>query len=450
MVIGSGPNGLAAAILLARAGIAVTVHEAAAEIGGCARTAELTLPGFHHDICSAILPMSESSPCFEQFPLKQFGLEWIHPAAPLAHPLDDGTAILLERSIDSTATALGPDAGAWRALMTPIVSHWNEMRHDILAPIGIPRHPLLMASFGRHALRSARGLATSLFKGVQARALFAGIAAHAVQPLEDMPTAAAGLVLGAVAHAAGWPMARGGSQQISNALAAYFRSLGGQILTNSRVDSLPDAPLVMCDITPRQLLRLAGNRLPAGYLRDYRYGPGAFKLDLAMDGPIPWRAPACLRAGTVHLGGTFDEIARWEATHTGTPFVLLAQQSLFDATRAPAGKHTVWAYCHVPNGSTGDYTQAIEDQIERFAPGFRSRILARHVLTPAKLEAHNANLVGGDIGGGAMDLAQVFLRPDRHRYRTPLKGVYLCSSSTPPGGGVHGMCGFHAVKAAGF
>jgi phytoene dehydrogenase-like protein len=451
VVIGSGPNGLAAAILLARAGVAVTVHEAAAEIGGGACTAELTLPGYLHDVCSAIHPMAISSPCFEQFPLAQFGLQWIHPGAPLAHPLDDGSAVMLERSIDATAAGLGADGAAWRALMEPIAGHWDELRNDVLAPLGMPRHPLRMANFGRHALRSARGLAHSIFHGQRARALFAGLAAHSVLPLEAPASSAIGLVLGAVGHAAGWPLPRGGSQQIGNGLAGYLRSLGGEIRTNSRVESLPDAPIVMCDVTPRQFLKLAGDRLSSSQRRSlarYRYGPGVFKLDIALDGPIPWRAAECARAGTVHLGGEFDEIAQWESHHTGRPFVLLAQQSLFDPTRAPAGKHTVWAYCHVPNSSTEEFTEAIERQIERFAPGFRARILARHVLTPAKLEARNANLVGGDIAGGSTDLAQILFRPNWRRYRTPLRGVYLCSSSTPPGGGVHGMCGYHAVKAA--
>jgi phytoene dehydrogenase-like protein len=323
-----------------------------------------------------------------------------------------------------------------------------------MAPLGIPRHPFLMAQLGLYGIRSARWVAESQFQGERARALFAGIAAHAVMPLEAPLSASAGIVLGAIGHAYGWPIPRGGSQRIGDALAGYFRSLGGEMIANSRVGSLPtDAEeLVMCDITPRQFLALAGDRLPAGYRRSlerYRYGPGVYKLDWALDGPIPWRAPECARAATVHVGGTFDEIAHWEGTHTGDPFLLVVQSSLFDPSRAPAGKHTVWAYCHVPNGSTLNMTDAIEQQIERFAPGFRNRILARHVFTPASLERYNANLVGGDVGGGSADLVQFFLRPNRHMYRTPLSNVFLCSSSTPPGGAVHGLCGYYAVKAAG-
>lgn len=429
--------------------MAVTVHEAAGEIGGSTRTAELTLPGFRHDVCSAIHPMAVCSPCFDLFPLQQYGLEWVHSEAPFAHPLDDGTAVVVERSIDATAAGLGADGPAWRALIEPFAERWDELRHDVMAPLGIPKHPLAMARFGRYGLQSAHSLAMSQFTGVRARALFAGMAAHSVMPLEQRPTAAFGLVFGATAHTGGWPFPRGGSQRIAEALAGYLRSLGGEIRTNSLVERLPEAAIAMCDVTPRQFLRLAAGRLPASYrdsLARFRYGPGVFKVDIALDGPIPWRAAECARAATVHLGGTLEEIAQWESTHTGRPFVLLAQQSLFDASRAPAGKHTVWAYCHVPNGSTGDFAEAIEQQIERFAPGFRARILARHTMGPAQLEAYNPNLVGGDIGGGAMGIRRLFLQ----RYSTPLSGVYLCSSSTPPGGGVHGMCGYHAVKAAGY
>jgi phytoene dehydrogenase-like protein len=451
VVIGSGPNGLAAAIELARAGLDVTVHEAAAQIGGGARSAELTLPGFVHDVCSAVHPMAVGSPCFERYPLHAHGLEWIQPEVPLAHPLDDGTAVLLERSLDATCANLGGDGEAWRRLMEPLAAAWPLLRHDLLAPSGFPRHPLLMARFGWDLFRPARALAESVFRGSRARALFAGVAAHSLLPLEARPSAGVGLILSVAAHTGGWPIPRGGSQSISNALAAYLRSEGGQIVCESRIDTLPDAPLVMCDVTPRQLLALAGPRFPNRYrqaLARYRYGPGVFKLDWALDAPIPWIAPGCRRAGTVHLGGTLEEIAAWEAHHTGAPFVLVAQPSLFDPSRAPQGKHTAWAYCHVPNGSTTDCADAIESQIERFAPGFRSHILARHVFSPAALEQYNPNLVGGDIGGGSMHLGQFFLRPNRWLYRTPLPNVFLCSSSTPPGGAVHGMCGYHAVVSA--
>jgi len=451
VVIGSGPNGLAAAIMLARAGRRVTVYEAEAQIGGGTRSAELTLPGFIHDICSAVHPMAISSPCFAQFPLFVHGLEWIHPDAPLAHPLDDGSAVMLERSVSATAGNLGADGRAWSRLMEPLAARWADLRHDVFAVPRFPQHPLLMARFGLHAIRSARSLAFGLFREERARALFAGLAAHSVMPLESPASAAIGLALGVAGHAAGWPIPRGGSQRIAGALAGYFRSLGGEIVSETRVGSLPDAPLVLCDIAPRQLLAIAGSRLPESYraaLARYRYGAGVFKMDFALDAPIPWRAQDCLRAATVHLGGTFDEIAAWETNHAGRPFVLLAQPSLFDSARAPAGKHTVWAYCHVPNGSTVDMSSAIESQIERFAPGFRERILARHVSAPADLERHNANLIGGDIAGGANDLGQLFLRPTPRLYKTPLRGVFLCSASTPPGGGVHGMCGYYAARAA--
>ncbi len=451
VVIGSGPNGLAAAILLARAGIRVTVHEGAAQIGGGARSEELTLPGFVHDVCSAIHPMAVASPCFEQFPLAERGLEWVHPESPLAHPLDDGTAVMLERSIDATARQLGADGAAWSRLMEPLADDWPELRVDLLAPLGIPQHPVAMARFGLHGLSSARSLAESLFRGPRARALFAGLAAHSVLPLETRPSAAIGLMLGLAAHTVGWPFPRGGAQRISDALAGCLRAVGVDIRTGSPVTALPGEALTFCEVTPRQFLSLAGARLPEGFRRSlagYRYGPGVFKLDYALSGPIPWRAPECARAATVHLGGTLEEIAEWEARFTGRPFVLLAQHTLFDPTRAPAGQHTAWAYCHVPNGATADYTDAIEAQVERFAPGFRRLILARHTLTPAALEARNPNLVGGDVNGGAANLSQIFFRPTRLLYRTPLPGVYLCSASTPPSGAIHGMCGYHAVQAA--
>ena len=452
VVIGSGPNGLAAAILLARAGRSVTVYEASARIGGGTRSEELTLPGFVHDLCSAVHPMAIASPCFEMFPLAAHGLEWIHPAAPLAHPLDDGTAVMLERSVDATAANLGEDGAAWRNLMEPFAAAWAGLRRDLLGPLlRVPRHPFLMARFGLAALRSARGLAESHFRGARARALFAGIAGHSFLPLEAAGSAAIGVALAVAGHGSGWPIARGGSQRIADALAGYFRSLAGEIVPSHTVPRLPEAPIVMCDITPRQLIAMAEDRLPAKYrraLEAYRYGPGVFKLDWALDAPVPWRAAECARAGTVHLGGTFDEIARWERSYEGEPFVLAAQPSLFDESRAPAGKHTLWAYCHVPNASTVDMTNAIEAQIERFAPGFRSRILARNAESPAEIERRNANLIGGDITAGANDLRQVILRPTPSLYRTPLRGVFLCSAATPPGGGVHGMCGYHAAQAA--
>lgn len=449
MVVGSGPNGLSAAIVLARGGCAVTVLEGAETIGGGARSAQLTLPGFIHDVCSAVHPLAACSPCFEQWPLGAHGLEWLQPDAPLAHPWDDGTAIVLERSLAATAAGLGADGAAWGKLFGPLVEAWPKLRHDVLAAFGIPRHPMPMARFGLSAVRSARSLAESRFRGERARALFAGIAAHSTLPMEAPLSAGVGLVLGICAHAVGWPFPRGGAQKIADALGGNLRALGGEIVTGRTVTVLPDAAVVLCDVTPRQLLALGGDRFPAdfrGALGRYRYGPGAFKLDWALDAPIPWKARECARAATVHLGGTLEEIAQWEGGHTGRPFVLLVQPTLFDATRAPAGKHTAWAYCHVPHGSTVDMTQAIEDQVERFAPGFRARILARSVMPPVAMEQHNPNLVGGNFNGGALDFGQFFLRPTRRLYGTPLKGVGICSASTPPGGGVHGMCGFHAAS----
>ena len=459
IVIGSGPNGLAAAITMAQAGRSVLVREAQDSIGGGTRSAALTLPGFTHDVCSAIHPLGVGSPFFRSLPLNKHGLEWIQPQAAAAHPLDDGSAVLVEQSIESTAAGMGADGEAYRKLMVPIVEHWEELAPALLGPPRLPRHPLMLAGFGWHALRPATKLARAAFQGEPARAAFAGMAGHSMLPLDQRASAAFGLVLNALAHVAGWPLPRGGSQKIADALASYLKSLGGEIVTSAPVNSLSELPrarVVLCDVTPRQLLAIAGDRFTPAYrslLSRYRYGAGVFKLDWALEAPIPWKAANCARAATVHVGGTLDEIAAseraaWEGRHTERPFVLVAQPSLFDSTRAPAGKHTAWAYCHVPLGSTRDVTGQIENQIQRFAPGFRERILARSVMTPATLESHNANLVGGNINGGAQDLSQLFPRPTWRLYATSARGIYICSASTPPGGGVHGMCGYHAAQRA--
>ncbi len=464
VVIGAGPNGLAAAITLARAGHSVIVFEAKETIGGGSRSMELTLPGFVHDVCSAIHPLGVASPFFRTLPLEQYGLEWIHPSAPLAHPMDDGSVAMLERSIEETAAGLGSDAASYRRVMEPLAEDWETIIDAFFGPLRIlplVRHPFSLANFGLKAIRSASGLAKHLFREARTRAMFAGSSAHWMLPLDQPPSAAPGLVLSMLGHVVGWPIPKGGSQHIVNAMAAYLRALGGEIVTGMEIkalEMLPDSRVVLCDVTPRQLLRIAAARLPSGYqhrLQKYRYGPGVFKLDLALDGPIPWKAAECSRAGTVHVGGTLPEIAAseaaiWHGEHPERPFVLLAQQSLFDPTRAPAGKHTAWTYCHVPAGSTFDMTERIETQIERFAPGFRDRILARHSFTATQLHDYNANYIGGDINGGVQDLWQLFTRPtiQVNPYATPVKGLYLCSSSTPPGGAVHGLCGYFAARAA--
>jgi phytoene dehydrogenase-like protein len=461
VVVGSGPNGLAAAVELARNGRSVAVLEAEDTIGGGTRSAELTIPGYVHDIGSAIHPLGYGSPFFSALPLEDHGLEWTHPPAPLAHPFDDGTAAVLERSVEETSDVLGPDATAYRKLMEPLARDWNRLVGSLLGPPRLPRHPFALARFGLRAVRSARGLAESLFEGEKARGLFAGNAAHSFLPMEQAPSASFGLVLGALGHAVGWPFPKGGSQKIADALVSYLLSLGGEVYAGVRVGSVEEVPrtrTVLFDVTPRQLVRIAGEHFTGRYrraLKRYRYGPGVFKVDFALDGPVPWKAEECERAGTVHLGGTLDEIsageaAVWRGEHPERPFVLLAQQSLFDTTRTPEGKHTVWAYCHVPNDSTFDMTGRIEAQIERFAPGFRDRILAKSAMGPGDLERTNANLVGGDINGGIMDFRQLFTRPVARLtpYSTPVRGLYICSSSTPPGGGVHGMCGYFAARAA--
>jgi phytoene dehydrogenase-like protein len=459
IVIGSGPNGLAAAIVLAQAGCRVTVFEAEETIGGGVRSAPLTEPGFIHDVCSAVYPMAAASPFFRTLPLASHGLTWIEPAAMLAHPFDDGSAAVVHRSVDDTAAGLGRDEGAYRSLIGSIVDHWPLLEASVLGPPALPRHPIALAAFGRLALRSAESLVRRRFAGERARALFGGMAAHGMLPLDASPSAAFALVLGAMAHAFGWLLPRGGAQSLTDALAAHLRTLGGEIVAGTRInslDELPPARAVLCDLSPGPFLRLAGHRLPVGYrrrLERYRYGMGVFKVDWALDGPIPWRAAECARAGTVHLGGALDDVAQseraaWSGAIAERPFVLLVQPTLFDPSRAPAGRHIAWGYCHVPHGSTADMLPRIEQQVERFAPGFRDRVLARAVARPADLERRNANFVGGDIASGVNDLRQLIERSIWLRYATPLRGVYLCSAATPPGVSVHGMCGVFAARRA--
>ncbi len=458
-VIGAGPNGLAAAIVLAQAGLQVDVLEAESMPGGAVRTLELTLPGFRHDFGSAVYPLGAGSPFFSSLPLVNHGLEWIHSPACLAHPLDDGTAVMLERDLDKTRDSLGIDGLAWDKLMRPFAEHWTEFAPEVLRPVPfIPRHPWLMARFGMIAFRSARAVA-SRFRSERTRALFAGLAAHSFLSLDEPLSAAFAILMAAPAHAVGWPIPRGGAQSLTNALCGYLSTLGGKVKTSAPVQSLAalaNYDLTLCDLTPRQLIKIGGQRLSDSYkqqLKKYRYGAGVFKVDYALNAPIPWKAPDCLRAATVHLGGTFDDIAASEKAvrrgeNADRPFVLLAQPSLFDSTRAPVGQHTAWAYCHVPNGSKVNVLEKLENQIERFAPGFRDCVLARRVFSPADLEHMDANLVGGDIGGGAMDIRQFLFRPTSRHYATSARDIYICSASTPPGGGVHGMCGYHAAKMA--
>ena len=454
VVVGSGPNGLAAAIALAQAGLDVVVHEAADRIGGGMRTDELTLPGFHHDVCSAIHPLGRSSACFAALDLD---LEWLESPACLAHPFDDEPAALLYRSLDETGATLGADAAAYRSLVGPLAGAWREIEPLVLGPFPLdPRVPLrLLRALGvpgslralHAALATTEGLAQRSFTTRRGRSFLAGNAAHSMLPFDARPSAGFALVLLTLGHAVGWPFPRGGSQAIADALAAKLRELGGEIVTSSPVDDLPPADIVLCDTSPRELARIA--RLP-DYARGYRYGPGAFKLDWALSGPIPWRDPRCARAATVHLGCTYEEIARSEHDPgTVPPFVLLAQPSLWDDTRAPAGQHTAWAYCHVPNGSPSDQSGAIEAEIERVAPGFHDVIVARSVRTAPEMERHDPNYVGGDINGGSAELAQLFFRPvvSLDPYATPNPRIFLCSSSTPPGGGVHGMCGWWAAQS---
>ena len=460
-IIGSGPNGLACAITLAQAGVAVTVYERGAQVGGACSSAEVTLPGFHHDLGASAFPMGAASPFFRSLPLEQFGLRWVAPEYALAHPLDDGSAVALTKTIGDMAGQLSrEDSAAWKRVFGPSVKHWEKLVPEILGPVmHVPRHPFALARFGLRALLPATTFAHLFFRDARAKALFAGCAAHSVMPLDAPLSAAVGIVLGAAGHAVNWPVVQGGSQGLSNALAAYLQSLGGKILLGHPVTSMDDlepADASFFDTSTRTLERVAGSRLSAGFkhvLHAFQPGPGVFKVDWALSAPIPWRAEVCRRAGTIHVGGTLEEIARAEAEvfagrHPARPFLLLVQPSVADPRRAPEGKHTAWGYCHVPNGSTLDQLEAIESQVERFAPGFRDVVLARRTQTTAQLEAWNPNLLGGDLSGGAMSARQMLFRPGIREYGTSHPAIYLCSSSTPPGGGVHGMCGFHAASLA--
>ncbi|MEA4908961.1 MAG: NAD(P)/FAD-dependent oxidoreductase [Anaerolineaceae bacterium] len=461
VIVGSGPNGLAAAITLARGGRSVLVLEGKETPGGGVRSLPLTLPGYRHDVCAAVFPLGMASPFFRGLPFQDYGLHWVHPGVPLAHPLDDGTAVLLERSVVHTARTLGRDGQAYQALMLPWMAHWQALVSELLSSLRPPRRLDLLARFGLRGVLPASLLIRTHFRGERARALMAGLSAHAMLPLEQPGTAAFGILLGLLGHAVGWPVAQGGSQRIITAMLACLEEMGGEILTGRMVTALADLPparAVLFDLTPHQLVRIQDVDFPGAYrrsLQNYRYGVGVFKMDFALDAPVPWKAAACSRAGTLHLGGTWEEIAQaeqavWQGHLPRRPFVLLAQPSLFDPQRAPQGRHTLWAYCHTPAGSVADMSDLIEEQIERFAPGFRSRILARHTFNAREMEGYNPNYVGGDINAGVQDLGQHFARPALRwdPYSTPDPRVYLCSSSTPPGGGVHGMCGYHAARSA--
>ncbi|MGA8164729.1 MAG: NAD(P)/FAD-dependent oxidoreductase [Waddliaceae bacterium] len=459
VVVGAGPNGLAAAIALALQSLSVLLVEEKATIGGGCRSEELTLPGYIHDVCSSIHPLAIGSPFFRKLPLSTEELEWIHPSVPLAHPFDDGTCALLQRSVEKTCESLGEDCSSYHQLLSPFVDNWWKLENTFLGPLTFPSHPLLALQFGLKGIRSAESLAKGCFKNPKTQGLFAGLAAHSILPLDQSMTAAVGLLLSIAGHVFGWPMPRGGAQSIAAALGSYFQSLGGKIQTEFEVTTIKDLPssrVILFDLTPRQILKIAGDELTPFYTRQlekYRYGPGVFKMDWALSRPIPWKAKACHRAGTVHLGGSFDQIAAsekavWEGKHPETPYVLAAQHSLFDHSRAPDGKHTAWAYCHVPHGSKKDMSLAIENQIERFAPGFRDCILGKSTKNTDEMRQFNSNYIGGDIIGGVQDLRQLFTRPTKRLvpYATSNPQIFICSSSTPPGGGVHGMCGYHAAK----
>ena len=461
VVVGSGPNGLAAAITIASAGRSVLVMEAGDTVGGGIRTRELTLPGFHHDVCAAIHPLGLASPFFRSLDLESYGLEWIHPDVPLAHPLDDDEAVLLHRSVEDTARGLGFDKQAYTDLVGPFVPRWKELVYELLKPLGPPRHPLPLMRFGPLAVRSALSLAMKRFRGVRARAMFAGNSAHSILPLDRASSAAFGMMMSILGHAVGWPLASGGSQAIAKAMTLMLTSMGGEIKVASPIrtlNDLPSAKVILFDLTPKQLHEIAGNEFPESYkkrLLSKKHGPGAFKLDWALDSPIPWSDSSCARAATVHIGPTIEDVTLsehtvWQGASPDKPFVLLAQPTLFDPGRAPVGKHIAWAYCHVPNGCQADMTERIENQVERFAPGFRDTVICQHVMFPSDMQSYNPNYIGGDIVGGIQSFEELFVLPlGRLRaYSTPRKGIYICSSSMPPGGGVHGMCGHLAARRA--
>lgn len=459
VVIGSGPNGLSAAIQLARQGQKVLIIEAAHEVGGGMRTNELTLEGFHHDICSAVHPMAYISPFFKSLNLEKHGLEWIFPQASVAHPLDNEPAVLLSKSVAATAENLGIDSKRYQQLLKPYLNNPEGLFSDLLKPLGIPKHPYLMGHFGMKAILPATLFSKLYFKGTRAKALFAGCTGHSVLPFDKFFTSALGMVFLLSGHMVDWVIPKGGSKAIGDALLKVFKEYGGEVILNTRINNfgqLPKAKRYFFDTDPKQLASIASDQLPKSYLRrlnKYNYGPGVFKIDYALSEPIPWKDKNCLKASTVHLGGTFEEIARsekeaWQGIHSEKPYVLMTQQSQFDTTRSPKGKHTGWAYCHVPHGSTKDMTKVIEQQIERFAPGFKEVILAKHTMNSQDYFNYNPNYLGGAVTGGAADITQLFTRPvmRRNPYSTPNPSIYICSASTPPGGGVHGLCGYYAAK----